>query len=144
MNAPDDPTANREFEARTKQVFDASIEQMDARTRSRLTQARHAAVAQLEIRNGARTRYWTRRYWMPAAGLVVATVFVIVVMMPRMAAREPAATATLADDDMPLLLDSDNVEMLEDMEFYAWLDDAALDAETTDDAGGRPVDPARS
>lgn len=144
MNAPDNPTENREFEARTKQVFDESVDQLDARTRSRLTQARHAAAAQLQIRNGAPTGYWTRNYWMPAAGLVAAAVFVLVVMMPRMAVREPAAAATLADDDMPLLLDSDSVEMLEDMEFYAWLDDAALDAETTDDTGGRPVDPARS
>ena len=143
MNAPDDP-ANREFEARTKQVFDESVGRIDARTRSRLTQARHAAVAQLEAHTGAQARYWTRRYWMPAAGLATAALLAVVVMMPRTMTREPAVVATLADDDMPLLLESDNVAMLEDMEFYAWLDDAALDVETTDTTGVRPADPARS
>jgi len=140
VNVPEDPGPNREFEARTKQAFDESVSRLDARTRSRLTQARYAALAQVETHLGTRA-VQARRYWMPAVGLAAAAVLAVV-MMPSIRSQKPVAT--LAEDDMPLLLDSDNVEMLEELEFYAWLDEAAFDATTTDDTGVRPADPARS
>ena len=40
-----DPTP---FEKRTKEILEESTARLDGRTRSRLTQARHAALGQLE------------------------------------------------------------------------------------------------
>jgi transcriptional regulator with XRE-family HTH domain len=111
--------------------------------RSRLTQARFAAVAELE--RGRRSPW--QRFLAPAAGVLVTAVLVAIVVaplirLPEQLADQPAAR--LADDDIPILLDTDNIEMLEDMEFYAWLDDDALDDDTAAPATAQPVEPARS
>jgi len=55
------------FEARSRELFQESVDGMDMRLRSRLTQARHAA---LDAAAAAKRRPWLLRFgtWTPAAG----------------------------------------------------------------------------
>lgn len=142
INGGDDgkaPEAPSGLEARSKAVFDASVDGLNANVRSRLTQARFAAVGELE----RKTRPRWLRVWMPVAGLVTAALVVALIVVPGMN-RTGHSGATVADDDIPLLLE-DNIEMIEDMEFYAWLDDQSLDDDgATQPAVAQPDEPARS
>jgi hypothetical protein len=109
-----------ELERRAKALFDAGVEGLDARTRSRLTQARHAAVATL-----ARHRDpFPRRWLLPVAGLATAALVAVVVVfnLDPAANEHRLAAASLAVEDMDILSGPVNIELLEDMEFYAWLE----------------------
>ena len=112
-----DPT---DFEKRTREVLDESAGRLDGHTRSRLTQARHAALAQLE----KPARLWWRSY-VPAGAAAVVAVLAVVLWSPN-PPGQPAAPV----DDMELLADSDALDFVndgEDLEFYEW---AAGEVET--------------
>jgi negative regulator of sigma E activity len=112
-----DPT---DFEKRAQEVLEESTARLDGRTRSRLTQARHAALAQLE----QPARYWWRSY-VPAGA--AAAVAVLAVVMWTNPAERPAASPV---EDMELLADSDAPDFVDDgddLEFYEW---AAGEVET--------------
>jgi acyl-CoA synthetase (AMP-forming)/AMP-acid ligase II len=112
---------------------------MDAHTRSRLTRARHSAVAEL-----VRQRHsFMRRWWLPTAGLATAAlVAVIVVLNVETDDTERQLAATLVAEDIDLLSNADDIELLEDMEFYAWLDSEPDVGEATQHAPGAA--PSRS
>jgi len=59
------------FEVRSRELFQESVDAMDMRLRSRLTQARHAA---LDAAAAAQRRPWLFRIgtWTPAAGMTAA------------------------------------------------------------------------
>lgn len=111
-----------EFERNARRVLEESVRRIDARTRSRLNQARHAALGQA----GARRRSWWAGFTlMPAAGAMAAALLVAVVLWHR----EPQSTAPLALDgqhaaveDMDLLTDNDSIDLMEgwDGSFYEW------------------------
>jgi negative regulator of sigma E activity len=106
-----DPT---DFEKRTQEVLEESVGRLDGRTRSRLTQARHAALAQLE----QPARHWWRSY--VPAGAVAAVAVLAVVMWTNPVTQPPTAGPV---DDMELLADSDAPDFVddgEDLEFYEW------------------------
>ena len=112
-----DPT---DFEKRTQEVLEESAGRLDGRTRSRLTQARHAALAQLE----QPVRHWWRIY-VPAGA--AAAVAVLAVVMWSSPGDRPVANTV---EDMDLLADSDAPDFVdggEDLEFYEW---AAGEVET--------------
>jgi len=140
VNADQDPEAPTGIEARSKAAFDASVGELNANVRSRLTQARFAAVAEME--RGKRSRW--QRVLFPVGGAAAAAIIVAMLVVPGIGIhRVGQPGAALADEDMPILLDTDNMEMIENMEFYAWLDE-----ETLDDGSAQPVvqpdEPARS
>lgn len=110
-NAMDD------IEERARAVFDESLERIDGATRSRLTQARHAALAELE-RPRARLASW-----LPAAALAGAAVLAVVLWLQPGRPGQPSAPvlAGSAVEDLELLTAGDDLDMLEeDVEFYAW------------------------
>ena len=105
-----DPT---DLEKRTQEVLEESVARLDGRTRSRLTQARHAALAQLEHP----ARHWWRSY--VPAGAAAAVAVLAVVMWPNPADRPLASPV----EDMELLADSDAPDFVDDgddLEFYEW------------------------
>jgi anti-sigma-K factor RskA len=105
-----DPT---EFEKRSQEVLEESASRLDGRTRSRLTQARHAALAQLE----QPARHWWRSY--VPAGAAAAVAVLAVVMWTNPADRSVASPV----EDMELLADADAPDFVddgEDLEFYEW------------------------
>lgn len=105
-----------EFEQRTKALFDESVERLDGRTRSKLTQARNAALE--ELRKGPPRFQWLRT---PVTGLAAAAVLALVIgMWPG---SQPSDSGTLPLEDFDIVADADNIEMLQDVEFYVWLED---------------------
>jgi hypothetical protein len=119
MSSGESPT---EFERNARVVLEESARRLDARTRSRLNQARHAALAAAGGRRRARRGSFTL---MPAAGAVAAALLVAVVLWHR----EPHGTAPAALDgqhaaveDMELLSDNDSIDLMEgwDGSFYEW------------------------
>ncbi|MGB5581885.1 MAG: hypothetical protein WBM68_15030 [Woeseia sp.] len=115
-----------EFLKRAKGAFQESVQGIDAQTRSRLNRGRQQALAASE----GRAVVWNN--WLPL-GAAAAVALVAVVMWN--AKEQPDAftsadfTAPTMATDFDILLDEDELEMLEDLEFYSWID---LDEELYD------------
>jgi hypothetical protein len=110
-----------EFERNARKVLEESVLRIDARTRSRLNQARHAA---LEAAQGRSRVWWRSLTLMPAAGAAAAAVLVAVMLWHRPPAGDlpvPDAQRS-AVEDLDLLADSDGLELVEggDGSFYEW------------------------
>lgn len=106
-----DPT---DFEKRTREVLEESAGRLDGHTRSRLTQARHAALAQLE----QPARHWWRSY--VPAGAAAAVAVLAVVMWSGPQPKQPVASSV---EDLELLADGDAPDFVDDgddLEFYEW------------------------
>lgn len=119
------------FENRTRELLAESSARLDGRTQSRLTRARHAALARL----GTPARAWWQGY-LPAGAAAAAAVLAVFVWNGRTpGTRLPPAASTVASEangeqDMDLLADADSpdfVDETEDPEFYEW---AAGEAES--------------
>lgn len=110
-----------ELAERAKTLFDESVERLDAQTLSRLNRGRQAALA--EIGETTAVGHWAR--WVPASGVAAAAVVAVVVWQnyPGQVAAPPADSVT----EFEILLGEDSLEMLEDLEFYSWMDTADLD-----------------
>ena len=100
------------FVRRVKAMLDEGNAHLDARVRSRLTQARHAALAQAD----SRPNLWLRQ-WAPAAGIAAAAVLAVLVWpTPR---EQPPDEAL---NDLEIVLAGENLDLLEDLDFYEWVD----------------------
>ena len=110
MNESNDKIDER-IAADAKQAFDQSVDGLDAATLSRLNRARQAALEELAQPN----RSWQQ--WMPATGLAA------VVLLAVFAFRGPAEIDVInaPATDLEILLSEENIEMLEELEFYSWL-----------------------
>jgi hypothetical protein len=104
------------FAARTKKLFDESVQGLDAATQSRLTQSRHRALA--EIATGAGFGRWNQ--WVPLAGVAAAAVFAVVAWRGDPQVDELVPPTSVADFE--ILLDQETFEMLQELEFYSWMD----------------------
>lgn len=116
-----------EHERRARELFDVSVQGLDAETRSRLNRARQAAVAEAER---ARRSPW--RTWLPAAA--AASVAMIALALWRMPGDglDPAARSAdpvPAAEVVEMLATSEELAVAsEDPEFYTWLADRGLPA----------------
>ena len=115
-NEPDES----ELERKARALFEDSVERLDAGTRSKLTQARNRALD--EVSKGAVHRRWL---WAPAGGVALAAI--VAVFLSSGGPRSGAEAGALALEDLDIVADSENFEMLEDVEFYMWLEDATPD-----------------
>ena len=121
------------FERNARTVLEESVQRVDARTRSRLNQARQAALAAAAA-GPARWRSFTL---MPAAGAVAAALLVTVMLWHR----EPASEVPVLDaqrsavEDMDLLADSEGLDLVQDGDnsFYEW---AATQADANAESDG--------
>ena len=114
-----------EFERNARVVLEASLSRIDGRTRSRLNQARQAALEAA----GARHRVgWRPFTLMPAAGAAAAAALVAIMLWHR----EPSGTEPpvlegqrLSVEDVDLLADSEGLDLMEgwDGSFYEWAAD---------------------
>jgi len=103
-----------------KQLFDESVESLDAATLSRLNKSRHDALA--ELRHVKSAQQWVR--WMPATGIAAAALVTVMLIRGPSGVVLPAAPVTASDFE--ILLDDEHLEMLEDLEFYSWIDSSDL------------------
>jgi hypothetical protein len=110
---------NEPRENKAKELFDDSVERLDAATLSRLNQGRHAALDALQ---GSRPMaVWGR--WVPATGVAAAALVTVMVMRGSGTVDLPIESVT----DFEILLAGESLEMLEDLEFYSWLEASDLE-----------------
>ena len=111
------------FERHARGVLEESVRRIDGRTRSRLNQARHAALAAAQAKRPA---WWRSFTLVPAAGAAAAAVLVAVMFFHQQAAAPlPVLTGqhgAVAAEDIDLLADSDGLDLMEgwDGQFYEW------------------------
>lgn len=124
MNERDDIAVDDGFATKAKALFDESVDGLDGETRSRLNRGRQKALAE------AATGGFRWMQWAPAGGLAAAAVVAVVIFTgnPQFAELAVPEVAT----DMEILLTEDSLEMIEDLEFYSWID---FDAEGSDNEG---------
>lgn len=131
---------NRDFERRARALFDASVESLDASTRSRLNRSRQQALA---LARGERTvagetRRWS--WWMPAGAVAASVLAAVLLWREPVSTQSPAAVQANASGasstpeplDM-LAANADDLQLAaaeDDLDFYAWVDD------TTDAGAG--------
>ncbi len=112
-----------EFEERARALLEDSVQRVDGRIRSRLNQARHAAIAEAS----RRPSLWRRFALMPAASAVAATVLVAFVFWPHSHTGDSLtaeASGRAGVEDLDLLADSDALDLVSDEtdtgQFYEW------------------------
>lgn len=131
MNRIDQPimAADDSFVEQAGRRLRDGVKTLDATTRSRLNRARRKAL--LELRDRSRMQRWIADQWGPAVGatfiaLLAAGLWFGVGMqtasenMPMQTAGAPVDLGDVADLDM--LLADENLEMIEDLQFYLWMD----------------------
>jgi hypothetical protein len=116
------PLDEQDLAVQAKALFDDSVERLDAATLSRLNQGRQKALQ--EVQAGGPRGHWVR--WVPAGGLAAAAIVAVVVWQG--APLEHSAPAAGSATDFEIMLSEDSLDMLEDLEFYSWIDMANLDA----------------
>ena len=125
-------TGQSPFEVRSRELFQESVDAVDMRMRSRLTQARHAA---LDAAAAAKRRPWLLRMgtWTPAAGVTAAALLGAVLWfgLPSGNHGVTAADSQPSLEDLDIVASSDEgtgdaFEMLQnDLDFYDFSDKAA-------------------
>jgi len=124
--------AESELERRTRELLLESAEALPGAVRSRLTQARHAALSA----RSTPMRYRLQR-WVPAGAMAAAALTLLVVFVPRHhVVAGPGVGASIEDidlltSDVPLTGDQDV-----DYEFYEWAVAAANDPSAGTAPGG--------
>jgi hypothetical protein len=114
-----------ELEARTRALFEQSVENLDGRTRSRLNQARHAALEELRA---VRTQPW-RRAWIPLSGAAAAAVLAIWITLSPGGQEGQPNESGVPIDDLELVAESPSLDLLRDVEFYAWIAEGTPEAQ---------------
>jgi len=117
-----------EFERNARAVLERSISRIDGRTRSRLNQARQAALA--AVAKPQRPLWLRGATLMPATGAAALALLLGVALWHGEPAHRPGAATEMpvlegqgtSMEDMDLLADSDALDLLEgwDGPFYEW------------------------
>jgi len=118
-----------DFEHRLQALLQESVQRVGGRARSRLTQARHAALAEAarssrwrRLRALTRTRHRSL-LWMPTAGAMAAAVLVAFVLWPHAPQGSPGVEASPANvEDLDLVADHEGMDLVQsgDGQFYEW------------------------
>jgi hypothetical protein len=114
------------FERQLGELLQRDADGASGRVRSRLNQARHAALREAGERRGLwRPSLTGRRVWLPAAGALAAAALLVLLLGPRPAPPPPFGTGAgvvMAAQDMTLLTDRDGLALVEDGggQFYEW------------------------
>lgn len=119
-----DDAERQRLERAVRTELDNSIQDLDAYTLARLSSARRKAVqlasASTEARRGM--AIWSGSNWLLPAGSVAA--FVAVIALTFSVWRTESVTLDMANlEDMAVLSASEDLEMLDDLDFYQWLED---------------------
>jgi len=120
------------LEKRSRALFEDSVAGLDMRTLSRLTQARHAALAASD-RSGRRPWLFRAPVWASAAGVCAAAVLGVALWFggPLSQHAQMSADTQSKFEDLDIIAASDEssgdaMDMLQDdIDFYAWADKTA-------------------
>jgi hypothetical protein len=114
------------LEKRTREVLEESTARIDGRTLSRLTQARHAALGQLQ--RPLRQRWYA---WLPAGVAAAVAVLAVVMWSGTDQKADPLTVNETQLDDLEIVADADAPDFAdgEDLEFYEWAASEAANGE---------------
>lgn len=108
------------FLSKVREELDHSCDRLDGQSLSRLNSIRHAAIEHGKTRPG-------KALLAPFGGLVTACVlvFVVTIFYPG---QSPAPVQGVPDsispiEDLDILTAADNLELIENLEFYQWLEE---------------------
>jgi hypothetical protein len=122
MNGHDLESRDEALERRAREAFEASVGRLDAATTARLRAARHAAVAEMQSRRRPAWQRWSLPVAMAASAALVG---VLLWRAPAEAPEPVAGPVPVAAMDAIEMVADDDLEMVtEDLEFYAWLEQA--------------------
>lgn len=107
------------LEQRSRELFDERVAGLDGRTRSRLNQARQAALEVARQRERAPALRWLMPVGSAAA---VALVGLLSWQLMRPDVQAPESTLAASVDDLEIITSDADLELLQNMAFYAWLD----------------------
>ena len=138
-----DVNGTADFERQVQSLLEASVQGVSGHARSRLNQARHAALAEAARRGRwlpfSRAATWLRLRpsWMPVAGAMAAAVLVAFVLWPSAPQGYPAVDANHTTvEDLDLIADREGMDLVQggsDGQFYEW---AAAQADQGSPPGG--------
>jgi hypothetical protein len=118
-----EPRNDEQFAERAKTLFDNSVDKLDAAALSRLNKGRHAALEQLK-QSPPRS---PSIFWIPATGIATAALVALIVLRGPADVGMPLEAPVASDFE--ILLEADSLEMLEELEFYSWLELAELEVD---------------
>jgi len=118
MNKTDEQLAQA-----AKEAFDQTVDALDAATLSRLNRSRQAALAAASTSSVFSGREWLR--WVPATGIAAAVLLVLLTQQ----GPGNIDVITAPASDLEILLSEESIEMLEELEFYSWLDAEELESD---------------
>jgi hypothetical protein len=118
-----------DFEHRSRQVLEESVLRIDGRVRSRLNQARQAAVEAASTRRWP--LYWRFATMVPTAAAAVAALVVVMFMWHRGPGIDSSPLASIEGQhpvvDLDLLADGEGLDLVQDGDgsgsFYEWAAD---------------------
>jgi len=122
-------TRQRALEERSRALFDESVDKLDMALRSRLTQARYAALAAAD-RSSRRGWLLRMSLWTPAAGMTAAALLGIALWFGTPLGHHGVMPADNQSnfEDLDIVASTDEgsgdaLEMLQDdIDFYDWAD----------------------
>ncbi|MGE4070897.1 MAG: hypothetical protein AB7E72_06940 [Lysobacterales bacterium] len=100
--------------------LDQDLQTLDGHTASRLNRIRQAALEQALVQKQRRS--WLRPLYALASCAAVALALSLMWRVP-----EAPVAPVQAVDDFELLAGAEDLEMIENLEFYAWLEQQSLD-----------------
>lgn len=114
----------KEFVDKAREVLDEGARGLSPEVSHRLDAIRERALGELSSRKPRRARL---RFGLPlpVAGAVIAAVLVLVSLVYMAGLEEASLRDNLADFD--ILATTTQLELLEDLDFYRWLDEKGYD-----------------
>ena len=131
-----DKTEDELFVRKAKAMFEQSVDGVDGQTRSRLNQSRQAALAELDSGTVSLVGLGRWTHFAPAAGVAAVAVAAVVLWSGNLSFDTGIGPIDPIESAMPgdfeLLMTEESFDMLQDLEFYSWIE---IDAETDVDPG---------
>lgn len=96
-----------------------SVEQLDAATLSRLNRARQTALAEFDRRQ--QRPAWLAG-WQPAVGAALVALVAVGLWVGGMPGSSPVTVHAEQATDLELIFADENLDMIEDLDFYDWVE----------------------
>lgn len=113
-----DEKSPAELERRAREVFDQNVEQIPRDIRTKLAQARARALDEMDA---PRRRHW--KAWGSATTAVAAGAAAVAIVMSRPQRDADQLQNAASLEDLELLATTEEFEMMDELEFYAWVED---------------------
>lgn len=105
-----------------RQLFREHLAQLDEATRAKLRAARLRAV---DAGSEPRLCGWAPRQWLAAgaAGALAAALLAVWTLVPGPGGADRGSVDVASSSDMELLLGGEDFDVVQNLEFYAWLEE---------------------